>query len=440
MKSTSVVILAAGMSSRMKSTTPKILHKIAAKPIINYVIDTAIGINPAQIITVVGKNSQTIIDLVTNYYPNMQICVQHNQQGTADAVKSATINQATENVIILYGDTPLISSSTINLMLAKLDKSPLVMLGFRTGSPAEYGRFITEGTTLKAIVEYKEATNEQLNINLCNAGIMAVKTKILTQFIGDIKNNNSKGEYYLTDLVELVTKNNLHASFIEVFEQEVLGINTKEELSQCEAIMQNKLRAFHLQNGVTLIDPASVIFSEDTIIEADSVIHPFVVFGPKVKIDSNVEIKSFSHLENCHIMQHAIIGPYARIRPGTVIEENVHIGNFVEIKNSEIKSGAKINHLSYVGDAIIGAKTNIGAGTITCNYDGFSKHKTIIGENVFIGSNTSLIAPINIGDGSMIAAGSTISKDIPSDALAIERSEQQIKENLAAIMRKKKQK
>jgi bifunctional UDP-N-acetylglucosamine pyrophosphorylase/glucosamine-1-phosphate N-acetyltransferase len=438
----SVIILAAGKSSRMKSSLPKILHKIAALPMINYVINNAKSIKAKEIITVVSGNSEQLQQHIFTLDKNIKFAIQEKQCGTADAVRCGLkISADSDITLILYADTPLITTETIQNLIGHLKKdSSLCLLGFRAGTDNEYGRLITKDDQLLKIVEYKEASKQQKMIDLCNSGVIAIKTKLLNQLIGQINNNNSKGEYYFTDIIALAVEDGHKASFIEADEDEVLGINNRAELAMAEAVMQSILCENFLHNGVTIIDPNSVYFAYDTKIEPDVTIHPFVTMGPDVIIETGTEIKSFSHIEGAHIKNNSIIGPYARIRPGTVINRGAHIGNFVEIKNSDIGQSAKINHLSYIGDAKVGDGSNIGAGTITCNYDGFNKHTTQIGSHVFVGSNSTLIAPITIEDDVYVAAGSVINKNVPKNALAIARANMDIKLNMASEIRKRKSK
>ncbi len=434
---TAIIILAAGKGTRMKSQKPKVLHEVCGKSMVCHVIDTAAHVNPKKNITVIGPNMDAVREAVSN---DSEIVVQENQLGTADAVKPALekLQDFSGNIIILYADTPLIEKNTLTKMLEKLKESDVVVLGFIPKDAAEYGRLVVNNSgELDRIVEFKDASENERKINLCNSGVIAAKSDVLLTQIKNIKNNNSKGEFYLTDLIELARKDNKKCSYIEAREDEVLGVNNRVQLSEVEGILQRRLRQEAMLNGATLIDPESVYFSYDTQIGEDVVIHPNVSFGPGVAIQNNVEIKSFCHIEGSNIASGVVVGPFARIRPGTDIDNDARIGNFVEIKKSKIGKGAKINHLTYIGDAEIGDKSNIGAGTVTCNYDGYNKYKTIIGKGVFVGSNSALIAPIKIGDRAFIGAGSTVTKQVEAESLAVARNRQINKENWAKAYRKK---
>ncbi|MFM8185961.1 MAG: bifunctional UDP-N-acetylglucosamine diphosphorylase/glucosamine-1-phosphate N-acetyltransferase GlmU, partial [Alphaproteobacteria bacterium] len=344
-----------------------------------------------------------------------------------------------KKVLILYGDTPLISAETLKKMLEKLQNNSVCILGFDDDEPNNYGRLvINDEGNLDKIVEFKDANETERKIALCNSGVIGVDGEILPHLLSQINNDNVAGEYYLTDIVAIANSQGLRCTFIKTHKNEVLGVNSRVELANLETIKQKQIRQKMMENGVTLISPKTVHFNYDTIVANDFTIHPNVVFGAKVKIESGVEIKSFCHIEDAEIKSQSIIGPFARIRPGTTINKNVHIGNFVEIKKSQIGEGTKINHLSYIGDSIIGTNSNIGAGTITCNYDGFNKYQTIIGDNVFIGSNTALVAPIIIEANAIIGAGSVITKNVTENDLALTRSEQRNISNGAIKFRQQK--
>ncbi len=431
----SIIILCAGKGSRMKSSLPKVMHKIAGKAMIDMAIDEAIQLDPQDIVLVI---SQDILghwqEIKNNHQSKIELnyTIQEQRLGTAHAVSCGlnffkdSAKKLGDKILILYGDTPLLSSLTLRKMLDKLDDSSLCILAFEDERENTYGRLVIDDSNhLQKIVEFKDADFDQRKINLCNSGVIAVDGRYLEQLISQVKNENSAQEFYLTDIVEIAQNHGLKRSFIKTNSTEVLGVNSRSELAQIEKIKQKQLRQKMFENGVTLISPKTVFFNYDTKIAQDVIIHPNVVFGRDVTIESNVEIKSFCHVEGAVIKSGSAIGPFARIRAQTVIEENVKIGNFVEVKKTHIKKGAKINHLSYVGDAIIGENSNIGAGAITCNYDGYNKFKTVIGDNVFIGSNSALVAPINIGDNSVIGAGSVITKDVGLDELAVTRSKQQ---------------
>jgi bifunctional UDP-N-acetylglucosamine pyrophosphorylase/glucosamine-1-phosphate N-acetyltransferase len=430
MEQPSIIILSAGKGTRMKSNTPKVLHKIAGREMLNMAIDVAKKTNPKNITIVISQELQEYQDKIISQHPDFSIdfAIQAEQKGTGHAVSSAiNLSKNTDKyhgkVLILYGDTPLISLDTLNKMLLKLDSFKICVLGFENYQNNSYGRLVTDSqNNLLKIIEVKDADEQQKKITLCNSGVIAIDGKILPDLLADLKNNNATQEFYLTDIIEIANQNGHKATYISTFIEEVLGVNSRVELANLEKIFQKQIRQKMMENGVTLVAPKTVYFSYDTIIANDTIIHPHVVFGEKVIIDSLVEIKSFSHLEGVHVKQHAKIGPFARIRPQTTIEEGVNIGNFVEIKKSTIGNNSKINHLSYIGDTKIGKSSNIGAGTITCNYDGFKKYTTQIGNNVFIGSNSALIAPLIIQDGAMIGAGSIITKNVDANDLAIARN------------------
>lgn len=439
-KNTAIIILAAGKGSRMKSSLPKVLHSICGKPMIGHVIDTASYLKPEKIITVLSKGMDAVKGAIEHV---SDVAIQKEQLGTADAVKPALkkLKGFKGNILILYADTPLIEKATLLAMLDKLDESDVVVLGFRPDDPAEYGRLIVnEAGELERIIEYKDASPSERKIHLCNSGVIAAKSEVLEKLIEKIGNDNAKGEYYLTDIVELARENKKKCTFAEGNEDEVLGVNNRVQLSEAEYIFQQRLRYAALIEGATLIDPESVYFSHDTRLGKDVTIWPNVTFGSGVWIDDNVEIKSFCHIEGAKIASGASIGPFARIRPDTEIQEDARIGNFVEVKKSTIKKGAKIGHLSYIGDSEVGENANIGAGTVTCNYDGYNKYKTTIGNSVFVGSNSALVAPVKIGDRAFIGAGSTITKDISSDSLAVARNRQINKENWAKLRKVKNSK
>ena len=429
LEKTAVIILAAGKGSRMKSSLPKVLHKVCGKAMISHVIDASVSLNPEKIITVLSPNMANVEAVAKN---KSQIAIQKQALGTADAIKPALelLQDFKGNILILYADTPLIEQSTLENMLTKLNESDVATLAFRPNDPAEYGRLIVNDSgDLESIIEYKDASQSQRNINLCNSGVIAAKSDILQTLTPQINNNNAKGEYYLTDIIELARANKNKCGFIEASEDEVLGVNNRVQLSEAESILQNRLRKLALLEGATLIDPKTTYLCHDTKLGKDVIIEPNVTFGANVCIKDNVTIKSFSHIEDATIEENCSIGPFARIRPKSKIGKNVKIGNFVEVKKSNINEAAKIGHLAYIGDSEIGEEVNIGAGVITCNYDGKDKHKTQIGKASFIGSNSSLVAPVDIGENSFIGAGSTITKNVSSGSLSVARGKQITKEN-----------
>lgn len=435
-----VVILAAGKGTRMKSGMPKVMHAVAGRPMIAHLLGTVSELSPEKVVVVIGPDMDQVSEAVAPH----TTCVQEDRNGTGGAVKvaAAELQGFAGTVLVLYGDTPLVRAETMRAAAgACAGGSAVSVLGFHPSHFHQYGRLITDDSgALTAIVEARDATPEQLEVNLCNSGVMAFDGRHLQGLLDQLDTNNSKGEYYLTDTVAHATAKGLPAAVVEGEEEELLGVNSREDLAVAEAVVQDALRERAMENGATLVEPATVWFHHDTVLGQDVVVQPNVVFGPGVTVADNVQIKAFSHLEGAHVAGGAIIGPYARLRPGAQIGENAHVGNFVEIKNSEIGTGAKANHLTYIGDASVGAGSNIGAGTITCNYDGFGKYRTNIGAGAFIGSNSALVAPVTIGDGAIVAAGSTISKDVAPDSLSIERAAQEDKPGWAAKFRALKKK
>jgi bifunctional UDP-N-acetylglucosamine pyrophosphorylase/glucosamine-1-phosphate N-acetyltransferase len=425
----SIIILAAGKGKRMKSDLPKVMHKVANREMLNLVIDEAKILQPKNITIVVSEEMKNFQEKITKSHPQTKIsfALQKDRRGTAHAVSIGLENifDLGEKLLILYGDTPLTSHTTMQKMVEKLQNFSLCILGFEEESQNAYGRLVIDSEGhLERIVEFKDASEEEKKISLCNSGVVAVDGKKIKELLSQVKNNNAANEFYLTDIVSIAGEMGLKRTFIKTTTEEVLGVNSRFELAKVEEIKQNQMRRKMMDLGVTMPDPSSVYFSYDTQIENDVIIFPQVFFGPKVKIKKNVEIRSFSHIEGAEIAEGAIVGPFARLRPGAEISENVHIGNFVEVKKSQIKKGAKINHLSYIGDSEVGENSNIGAGTITCNYDGYNKFNTKIGKNVFVGSNSALVAPVEIADGALIAAGSVITKNVAKDDLAVSRAKQ----------------
>jgi bifunctional UDP-N-acetylglucosamine pyrophosphorylase/glucosamine-1-phosphate N-acetyltransferase len=392
---------------------------------------------------VVGPGMEEVGAAVGALDPKAQSFVQAKQLGTADAVKAAreALEDFKGDVLVLYGDTPLLTAETLNRVRAELKADvDLVVIGFEAADPTGYGRLLLDGRgSLAAIREEKDASDEERALRLCNSGIMAFRSaKTLLDLLGRIGNENAKSEFYLTDAVALARVDRLEARIVLSDGEEVLGVNSRAELADAEAAMQQRLRAMAMANGATLVAPETVFFSHDTRIGRDVVIEPNVVIGPGVVIEDGATIRGFCHIEGAHIRPGAIVGPFARLRPGATLGEDAHVGNFVEIKQAEIGEGAKVNHLTYIGDASVGARANIGAGTITCNYDGFAKHRTEIGAGAFVGSNSSLVAPVKIGDGAYIGSGSVISKDVSPDALALTRSPQEERKGWAARRREQR--
>jgi bifunctional UDP-N-acetylglucosamine pyrophosphorylase/glucosamine-1-phosphate N-acetyltransferase len=439
------VILAAGKGTRMKSKLPKVMHKIAHRPLLMHVIETARAFGAEQIITVTAPDMEPVRDAVSRTYKNtVENVLQQEQLGTGDAVKAARplLKDFGGVVLMLYGDTPLIRAVTLEKMVAVFKDSPetaVAVLGMQIAPPNEYGRLVTNGEgDLERIVEAKDANAKEKGIVLCNSGVMAVRGALLFPLLAKLGSKNAKGEYYLTDIVALARADGHRCRVVVADAQELQGINSRFELTRAEASLQWRLRMQAMAEGATLIEPGSVHLAIDTKLGRDVVIHPQVVFGPGVEVADNVEIRSFSHIEGAKIHAGAIIGPFARLRPGAVIGKGAHIGNFVEIKQATIEPGAKANHLSYIGDAHVGENANIGAGTITCNYDGYDKHRTTIGAGAFIGSNTSLVAPVNVGDGAVVGAGSVITEDVEADALAVARAPQKQKTHWAKALRNRR--
>ena len=416
----------------MRSSMPKVLHPVAGQSLLAHVLSAAPAGAGNSLAVVVGPDHQAVAGEVRRYRGDAETFVQRDRQGTAHAVLSAreALARGTDDLIVAFGDTPLISAATFTRLRAALKQgAALAVLGFRAADPTGYGRLLVEGDRLIAIREQADASAAEREVTLCNAGIMAFDGRKALSILEKIGNANSKSEYYLTDAVAIVRDLGLEAVVIETSEDEVRGINTKAQLAEAESVMQARLRKAALDAGVTLVAPETVYLAADTTFGKDVTIEPFVVIGPGVSIADGAVIHSFSHIVQSSIGKKASVGPYARLRPGTSLGEGVRIGNFVETKASTLEAGVKVNHLSYVGDSHVGANANLGAGTITCNYDGFSKHKTEIGEGAFIGTNSSLVAPVKIGKGAYIGSGSVITRDVPDDAMAVERSQQTNRED-----------
>ena len=425
----------------MQSSLPKVLHPVAGQSLLAHVLDAAPKGADARLAVVIGPDHQAVADEVKRIRPDAENFVQRERLGTAHAVLAArdALARGADDLLVVFGDTPLISAETFSRLRVPLRSgAALAVLGFRAADPTGYGRLLVEDGRLVDIREHADATPEQRAIKLCNAGVMAFDGRKALQIIETIGNANSKSEYYLTDAVSVVRELGWEAVVIETSEDEVRGINTKAQLAEAEAVMQARLRKAALDAGVTLIAPDTVYLAADTTFGKDVTIEPFVVIGPGVSISDGAVIHSFSHIVQASIGRHASVGPYARLRPGTSLGDGARIGNFVEVKAATLEAGVKVNHLSYIGDAHVGANSNIGAGTITCNYDGFSKHKTTIGEGAFVGTNSSLVAPVKIGNGAYIGSGSVITKDVPDDALAVERSPQTNREGGAKRYRELK--
>lgn len=423
------IVLAAGKGTRMKSSLPKVMHKVAGRSMLAHVLALAAGSGSAAPAVVIGPDMEAVRAETLKLAPLASVYVQHNQQGTADAVLAAREAIAAHNgdVIVLYADTPLIQPATVARLRAALDQGAgVAVLGFEARDPTGYGRLLTGADgLLTAIREQKDASDAERQVRLCNSGVIAFRLPNLLDTLDAIGNTNAKGEYYLTDAIEIARANGARAAVVVCEEDEVLGVNARDQLSIAEGLWQRRARAAVMANGATLIAPDTVWLSFDTIIGRDVVIEPNVFFGPGVVVEDGAEIKANCHFEGAHIGRSARIGPFARLRPGASLGAGAHIGNFVEVKNVTLGAGAKANHLAYLGDGTVGAGANIGAGTIFCNYDGFFKHMTDIGAGAFIGSNSSLVAPLKIGDGAYIGSGSVITKSVAGGSLALERSKQE---------------
>ena len=421
-----LIILAAGKGTRMQSELPKVLHKVAGAPMLIHAMRAGRALEPKRTIIVAGHGFEAVRAAARAEDPEVEIVRQETQLGTGHAVDQAraALDDFDGTVIVLYGDCPLIQPRTLEELTATLSTAAVSVLGFEAENPARYGRLITDGDRLKRIVEFKDATPAERAVRLCNSGVMAASAQLLFDLLSEIDANNASGELYLTDVIGKAVGRGLSCTAIRCAERETLGVNSRVELMQAEKEFQTLRRAEALEDGISMPAPETVHFSYDTVIGRDAIIEQNVVFGPGVTVESGAQIRAFSHLEGAHVARGCVVGPYARLRPGAELAENVKIGNFVEIKASTLDEGAKVNHLSYIGDAHIGARANIGAGTITCNYDGVMKHHTSIGEAAFIGSNTMLVAPITVGQDAMTASGSVITRDVPAGDLAIARSKQ----------------
>ncbi|SCW41966.1 bifunctional UDP-N-acetylglucosamine diphosphorylase/glucosamine-1-phosphate N-acetyltransferase GlmU [Ancylobacter rudongensis] len=433
-----VIVLAAGEGTRMRSALPKVLHAVAGRPMVAHVLDAALAAGAAQIAVVIGPDHDKVAAEVRRVAPQAEVFVQAERRGTAHAVLAAraALERGYDDVVVMYGDTPLVRPDTLAALRVPLaEGAGVAVLGFRPADPTGYGRLVTEGGELLAIREEKEASAEERAIGLCNAGLMALDGRAALDLLDRVDDANAKKEFYLTDVVAIARTLGRTAGVCEVAAEDVAGVNSRAQLAEAEAILQQRLRARALEAGVTLVAPETVFLSADTSFGRDVVVEPNVFFGAGVRVEEGATIRAFSHVEGAHVGPGAIVGPFARLRPGAALGQGVHVGNFVEIKASDLASGVKVNHLSYVGDSSVGANTNIGAGTITCNYDGFRKHRTTIGANAFIGTNSLLVAPVSVGDGAYLATGSVITDDVPADALAIGRARQVNKPGLAARLR-----
>jgi bifunctional UDP-N-acetylglucosamine pyrophosphorylase/glucosamine-1-phosphate N-acetyltransferase len=421
MSESTAVIIAAGLGTRMKSALPKAAHKIAGREMLRHLILAAETVFD-RIVVVIGPDMPVLEKLAAPH----RVVVQAERLGTAHAALQAAHEFGDGAVAVFYADNPLVSADTMRALLARAwaGDAGLVLLGMTPPEPGKYGRLVMEAGYVAKIVEYADASEAERRIALCNAGGLIAGETEMRRWLAAVRAENAKGEFYLTDIVAIARAEGAKVAVLEAPYTECMGVNSRAELALAEAAMQQRLRAAAMEAGVAMLAPETVFLSADTELGPDVSIGPYVVFGPRVRVGAGVEIKAFSHLEDCIVQEGAAIGPYARLRPGADIGPGAHVGNFVEIKAATLGAGAKVNHLSYIGDAEIGAATNIGAGTITCNYDGTHKHRTKIGAKAFIGSNTALVAPVSIGDGALIAAGSTITEDVPAETLAIGRARQ----------------
>lgn len=427
--SLALIVLAAGKGSRMESDLPKVLHPLAGAPLLAHALHSAAPLEPERVVVVTGHGAEAVGRAVHDWAPEALLVHQASQEGTAHAVRQAAPALAgfAGDVLVVYGDTPFVRSETLEAMVAARSRFAVVVLGFQAADPAGYGRLVMADGQLERIVEDRDAGPEERAITLCNSGVVCADAALLFDLVAEVRNENAKGEYYLTDIVGLARGRGLPVGVVVCDEAETLGINTRAELAAAEAAFQARARAEAVSRGVRLIAPETIHFAFDTAIGAEAVVGPYVVFGPGVTVENGAEIRAFCHLEGCHVSAGAQVGPFARLRPGTELASGARVGNFVEIKAAILGEGAKVNHLSYIGDAEVGAGANIGAGSVTCNYDGVAKHRTSIGANAFIGSDTMLVAPVTVGEGAMTGSGSVITRDVPPGALALGRARQETK-------------
>lgn len=435
---TAIVILAAGKGTRMRSAVPKVLHEIAGRPMLGHVLAAALETGASRLCLVTAPDQNDVRDYALAQAPTLSACIQENQLGTGDAVRAAmSALDGVERVVIMFGDTPLMRADILRQLATS--EADVCVLGFEPEDAAAYGRIIMEANAPARIVEYKDADAPTRAIGLCNGGAMGVRASVLNELLPVLQNDNAQGEYYLPDLVHLAVASGRATALVLGDTDDTLGVDSRKGLAHAEARMQARLRAKMLEAGVGMQDPDTVYLSHDTQIEADVTFEPHVKIGPGVQIGEGTLIKAFSHLEGVRIGARATIGPFARLRPGTVLGDEVRIGNFVETKNAQLGDGSKVNHLSYIGDAELGVGVNVGAGTITCNYDGFKKHNTRIGDGAFIGSNSSLIAPVTIGAGAYLGSGTAVSGDVSADSLALTRAPRRDVEGWAQSFRRKNQ-
>ena len=433
-----VIVLAAGQGTRMKSALPKVLHPIGGRPMLAHVLAEAKGLDAARIVVVTAPGADQVAKLAGGW--GAQSVVQERQLGTGHAVLAAEKALAgfEGNVLVLFGDAPLLTAATLGRLIGRLaEGSDLAALGFRAADPAGYGRMVADGDSLIRIVEHKDASEDERRIDLCFAGMLAGRARLVFELLHQVGNRNAQGEFYLTDVITIARDRGLNCAIVEGPESEMLGVNSREQLAQAEAAFQARARLALMDAGVSMVAPETVYLSADTVIEPDAIVGPYVVFGPGVIVKREAEIRAFCHIENSEIGERVIVGPFARLRGGVTLGDDVDIGNFVELKNAHLEKGVKAHHLTYLGDAHVGEKANIGAGTITCNYDGFAKHRTEIGAGAFIGSNAALVAPVEIGEGAIVAAGSVITKNVEANALAVGRGRQETKPGRAEHIRAK---
>jgi len=427
--SNTAILLAAGFGTRMKSAMPKAMHRIAGRPMLAHLIESCAGVFD-RIVVVVGPGMDALAAIAAPH----AVVVQHDRLGTAHAALQAAAHFGTGDVTVLYADNPLIRPDTLRRLLAERGQAGLALLAMRPADPGRYGRVVMDGADVTRIVEWADANEAERAIGLCNAGVLCAPA---AAFVGWLRavTPSPKGEYYLTDCVALARADGVRVAAVEAPAEELRGVNSRAELAEAEATVQGWLRTAAMAGGATLTAPDTVMLSVDTVLAPDTVVGPHVVFGPGVRVETGAEIKAFSHLEGAHVGEGAVIGPYARLRPGTVVEADAHVGNFVELKATRLGTGAKANHLSYLGDSTVGPGTNIGAGTITCNYDGYAKHRTTIGAGVFVGTSAVLVAPVTLGDGAFVAAGSVITRDVAADDMAFGRAQQTVRAGRAKLYR-----
>ncbi|MEL8055759.1 MAG: bifunctional UDP-N-acetylglucosamine diphosphorylase/glucosamine-1-phosphate N-acetyltransferase GlmU [Pseudomonadota bacterium] len=441
MTARAAIILAAGQGTRMKSDLPKVLHAVGGRAMVDWSIDLAKRVGCERIVVVCSPAGEAVQAHIADTLGPDAIAIQDPPQGTGHAVQcaQAALGGFIGDVVVLYGDTPLIPATAVEALFAELESGAKVgVLGFEAEVPGGYGRLITNSDgDLEAIVEAKDANANELAVSFCNSGVMAARADTMFSLLSNVTNENAKGEYYLTDIVGLAKEEGGVCRAVRCSEADVLGVNSRVELAQAEAAFQARRRQELLLDGVTMTAPETVFFSHDTMIERDVVIEPNVVFGSNVQVQSGARIRAFSHLEGARVSSGCDVGPYARLRPGAILEDGAKIGNFVEVKNTRVRKGAKASHLSYLGDGDVGEGANIGAGTIFCNYDGFLKYQTQVGKGAFVGSNSSLVAPVKIGDGAYVGSGSVITKDVETNALSVARGRQIQKSGWATQFRDK---